>query len=126
MRADATKAKALRANRDMSNPGVKLHGAGFIVTPEEAELGEVNSSTWIGIFESIGTAGMSLHASRRPRHRSLWTERSGGPLALSRSLSVGPHESETGTRSKTGESQARVVVAFRRAESEAPKHADWP
>jgi hypothetical protein len=29
---------ALRANAGMSSPGVKLHGAGFIVTPEEAAL----------------------------------------------------------------------------------------
>ena len=34
--ADVASAGALLANRDLSNPGVKLHGAGFIVTPEEA------------------------------------------------------------------------------------------
>jgi hypothetical protein len=28
-------AKALRANGGISSPGFKLHGAGFIVTPEE-------------------------------------------------------------------------------------------
>lgn len=35
--ADVSTAKPLKANRDISCPGVKLHGAGFIVTPEEAE-----------------------------------------------------------------------------------------
>jgi len=34
--ADVTAAKALRANGGISSPGFKLHGAGFIVTPEEA------------------------------------------------------------------------------------------
>jgi hypothetical protein len=35
---DVTKAVALMANEGLSSPGVKLHGAGFIVTPQEAEL----------------------------------------------------------------------------------------
>ncbi len=35
--ADVAGAKALRANEKISSPGVKLHGDGFIVTPEEAE-----------------------------------------------------------------------------------------
>jgi hypothetical protein len=34
--ADVTAAKALCANGGISSPGFKLHGAGFIVTPEEA------------------------------------------------------------------------------------------
>lgn len=34
--ANVTAAVQLKANQDMSCPGVKLHGAGFIVTPEEA------------------------------------------------------------------------------------------
>lgn len=34
--ADVAGAVALTANADLSCPGVKLHGAGFIVTPEEA------------------------------------------------------------------------------------------
>jgi hypothetical protein len=35
--ADVTKAKPLLANEGLSSPGVKLHGAGFIVTPQVAE-----------------------------------------------------------------------------------------
>ena len=35
--ADVTKAKALQANDFICSPGVKLHGAGFIVTPAEAQ-----------------------------------------------------------------------------------------
>lgn len=35
---DVTKATALEANAYVCSPGVKLHGAGFIVTPAEAEL----------------------------------------------------------------------------------------
>jgi hypothetical protein len=34
--ANVAAAKALRANGGISSPGFKLHGAGFIVTPEEA------------------------------------------------------------------------------------------
>ena len=34
--ADVVGAKALRANEGISSPGFKLHGAGFIVTPDEA------------------------------------------------------------------------------------------
>ncbi|MGA3403752.1 MAG: type IIL restriction-modification enzyme MmeI, partial [Acetobacteraceae bacterium] len=34
---DVTKAGALLANEGLSSPGVKLHGAGFIVTPQVAE-----------------------------------------------------------------------------------------
>lgn len=34
---DVTVARALRSNGGVSCPGVKLHGAGFIVTPEEAQ-----------------------------------------------------------------------------------------
>ncbi len=35
--ADVAGAMTLKANEDLSCPGVKLHGAGFIVTPEKAE-----------------------------------------------------------------------------------------
>jgi hypothetical protein len=34
--ANVAATQALRANGDISSPGVKLHGAGFIVTPVEA------------------------------------------------------------------------------------------
>jgi hypothetical protein len=36
--ADVTSAKELNANAGLSSPGVKLHGAGFIVTPAEAQV----------------------------------------------------------------------------------------
>jgi hypothetical protein len=35
---DVTAATALRANEGLCSPGVKLHGDGFIVTPQEAEF----------------------------------------------------------------------------------------
>jgi hypothetical protein len=35
--ADLTRAKPLRANEGLCSPGVKLHGSGFIVTPEQAK-----------------------------------------------------------------------------------------
>ena len=35
--ANVAAARSLRANDDVSNPGFKLHGAGFIVTPDEAK-----------------------------------------------------------------------------------------
>jgi hypothetical protein len=43
--ADVAGSRPLQANQDISCPGVKLHGAGFIVTPEEAKrlgLGRVS------------------------------------------------------------------------------------
>jgi hypothetical protein len=36
--ADLTRVLPLRANEGLGSPGVKLHGAGFIVTPEQARL----------------------------------------------------------------------------------------
>ncbi|MBI4804445.1 MAG: class I SAM-dependent DNA methyltransferase [Desulfovibrio sp.] len=36
--ADLTIAEGLKANENLSCPGVKLHGAGFIVTPEQAAI----------------------------------------------------------------------------------------
>ena len=41
--ANVAAAKALRANDGISSPGFKLHGAGFIVTPEEASHLEANA-----------------------------------------------------------------------------------
>ena len=44
--ADATKTKPLRSNEALSSPGVKLHGSGFIITPEKAVtlgLGKIKS-----------------------------------------------------------------------------------
>ena len=35
--SDVTAVKPLLANEGLASPGVKLHGAGFIVTPQEAE-----------------------------------------------------------------------------------------
>ena len=35
--ADLTRTLSLRANEGLCSPGVKLHGAGFIVTPEQAK-----------------------------------------------------------------------------------------
>ena len=43
MGANVTTTKALRANRVISSPGFKLHGAGFIVTPAEAARLEANA-----------------------------------------------------------------------------------
>ena len=44
--ADVAGAQFLKANQEISSPGVKLHGAGFIVTPEEAnQLGLDNNPT---------------------------------------------------------------------------------
>jgi type I restriction-modification system DNA methylase subunit len=43
--ADVSSTVELKANASLSSPGVKLHGAGFIVTPDEAKalgLGKIN------------------------------------------------------------------------------------
>ncbi len=34
--AELDSAQSLKSNKDISNPGVKLHGAGFVVTPDKA------------------------------------------------------------------------------------------
>jgi hypothetical protein len=47
--ADVTRAMALLANEKLSCPGVKLHGAGFIVSAEEADglgLGRIKGLEW--------------------------------------------------------------------------------
>ncbi len=43
--ANVAGAQALRSNADLSSPGFKLHGAGFIVTPEEAACLERDAPT---------------------------------------------------------------------------------
>lgn len=67
---DATRAAALRANAGLCSPGVKLHGAGFIVTPAEAET--------LGLGRRPG-----LEAHIRPyRNGRDLTERPRGALAI--------------------------------------------
>jgi hypothetical protein len=62
--ADVAGAGALRANSGISSPGFKLHGAGFIVTPEEAavlrppERPPFGKGGPGGIHASEGTAGV--------------------------------------------------------------------
>ncbi|MBA4045928.1 MAG: SAM-dependent methyltransferase, partial [Erythrobacter sp.] len=50
--ADVTVAKALKANDGLASPGVKLHGDGFIVTPQEAERLDPASLASPGRFRS--------------------------------------------------------------------------
>ncbi|MFM5953318.1 MAG: class I SAM-dependent DNA methyltransferase [Novosphingobium sp.] len=46
--ADVTATVALQANEGLCSPGVKLHGDGFIVTPEQAESLSPSPSGWGG------------------------------------------------------------------------------
>ncbi len=63
--ADVAGAKPLRANAGISSPGVKLHGAGFIVTPAEARA--LGLGTVPGLEAHIRTYrnGRDLTASPR-------------------------------------------------------------
>jgi len=63
--ADVASAQFLQANGSMSSPGVKLHGAGFIVKPEEAEalgLGSVK-----GLEEVIRDYRNGRDLTQKPR-----------------------------------------------------------
>ena len=54
--ADVTSARALLANDGLSSPGIKLHGAGFILSRAEAEFLEpVLKIGWMGIPSAAGS-----------------------------------------------------------------------
>ena len=63
--ADVASAQSLQSNGSISSPGVKLHGAGFIVKPEEAEtlgLGQLN-----GLEEVIRDYRNGRDLTQKPR-----------------------------------------------------------
>ncbi len=121
--ADVASALSLRANQGISSPGVKLHGAGFIVTPDEAAalgLGRV--------------PGLEAHIRAYLNGRDL-TQTSRGVLVIDlfglaadevrarypRGLSMGPGTGEAGAGCK-GRYQGRgwlrgIVVGAREAEA---------
>lgn len=63
--ADVAGAKPLRANAGISSPGVKLHGAGFIVTPAEARA--LGVGTVPGLEAHIRTYRNGRDLTARPR-----------------------------------------------------------
>ena len=63
--ADVTGARPLRANGGISSPGVKLHGAGFIVTPDEARA--LGLGTVPGLEAHIRTYRNGRDLTARPR-----------------------------------------------------------
>lgn len=63
--ADVTKAIALLANEGVCSPGVKLHGAGFIVTPAEAVLLGLGRREGLGRHIRNYRNGRDLTASPR-------------------------------------------------------------
>ncbi len=67
---DVTKAAPLLANEGLSSPGVKLHGAGFIVTPAEA--------TYLGLGRR---AGLEQHIREYRNGRDL-TARARGVMVI--------------------------------------------
>lgn len=83
--ANVAAAKGLRANGGISSPGFKLHGAGFIATPEEAQHLETDAPIkWYG--------GGNCRA-RRPVIRCLAGGDSARPGDLIRRATAGdPHE----------------------------------
>lgn len=62
---DVTSARELRANGGLCSPGVKLHGAGFLVTPAEAEALGLGSRPGLGDHIRRYRNGRDLTA--RPR-----------------------------------------------------------
>ncbi|WP_181918776.1 class I SAM-dependent DNA methyltransferase [Wenzhouxiangella sediminis] len=63
--ADTASATALIANGDISSPGVKLHGSGFIVTPEQAEQLGINKQP--GIEQHIREYRNGRDLTQKPR-----------------------------------------------------------
>jgi hypothetical protein len=63
--ADITAVKALEANEGISSPGVKLHGAGFIVTPQEAE--HLGLGKRVGLEKYIRNYRNGRDLASRPR-----------------------------------------------------------
>jgi hypothetical protein len=63
--ADITVAKALEANEGISSPGVKLHGAGFILTPQEAE--HLGLGKRVGLEKYIRNYRNGRDLTSRPR-----------------------------------------------------------
>ncbi len=63
--ADLTKARALLANGELSSPGVKLHGDGFIVTRQEAE--KLGLGTVDGLAAHIREYRNGKDLTSRPR-----------------------------------------------------------
>jgi hypothetical protein len=63
--ADVTAAKALEANEGISSPGVKLHGAGFILTPQEAE--HLGLGKRVGLEKYIRNYRNGRDLTSRPR-----------------------------------------------------------
>lgn len=60
---DVTQVVPLRANDRMASPGVKLHGAGFIVTPDQAKLlGLGTRPGWRRTSAPIATAATCCNA----------------------------------------------------------------
>lgn len=63
--ADVTSVKPLLANDGLSSPGVKLHGAGFVVTPQEAAA--LGLGTVDGLDEYIRPYRNGRDLTARPR-----------------------------------------------------------
>lgn len=95
--ADVTSAVALKANNGLCSPGVKLHGDGFIISPEDTAnlsdklLNKYNSIAIIGQPDSSRSfdrdrghlrlskrPGFGIAPARRKGYRSLRLKRSGG------------------------------------------------
>ena len=63
--ANVTGALPLRANENLSTPGVKLHGSGFIVTPEEAAKLGLGSTPGLEKHVRLYRNGRDLTATPR-------------------------------------------------------------
>ena len=63
--ADLNSAKSLKSNLGLSNPGVKLHGAGFIVTPEKAAT--LGLGTTLGLEKHIRPYRNGRDLTDKPR-----------------------------------------------------------
>ena len=113
---DVTTAEALSSNAGLCSPGVKLHGAGFIVTPFEAE--RLGLGRRPGLERHIrpyrNGRDLTARGARREGHRSLGVECRRRAAALSGGLPTPVARREAGPRHQQPRFLPGCVVALRR------------
>ena len=96
---DLNSVRPIRSNEGIAHDGVKLHGRGFIVSPQQA--------AYLGLGNRpVRTIYSTLAKRTRPRReiagddgdRPVWIRGGGRALSLSRSVSTPSNEGETGAR----------------------------
>ncbi|MCA1909755.1 MAG: hypothetical protein LDL39_15470 [Magnetospirillum sp.] len=96
--ANIPSAVPLQANDKLCSPGVKLHGSGFIVTPDQAAQLGLGQVPGLGdhIRPYFERQGFDRQQPGRPGHRSVRPGRNGGSPAFPPGLSMGVGTGEGG------------------------------